>query len=329
MSPERVPTDASAGLALPSDPGADVRIDAIRRFNRFHTRFVGALDEGHLASEFSLVEVRLLYEIAQGSGLSAAELTRELRLDPGYLSRVLSSLERRGLVERTASASDGRKQELRLTENGAVVFGDLQQKTRASIKSQTAPLSDTDLDRLVQAMQTVESLLSGPSRAAEPSDVVIRAPRAGDVGWVLSHQAEVYDREWGWGAPFEALVAQVLADYTRTVDPALDRAWIAELDGERVGSIFLVRHPTREGVCKLRLLIVDPRARGRGLGRRLVRECLQFAREAGYRRITLWTNSVLDAARHIYIAEGFELVSEEEHTLFGPPLVGQTWERDL
>lgn len=309
-------------------PALAAQVEAVRRFNRFYTRWVGALDEGHLDSDFSLLEVRLLYEIASATSLSASDLVRDLDLDAGYLSRVLRALERRGLVQRTLSAVDGRRQELRLTPTGEATFADMLARTRDSIEARLAPLSATQRADLVADMAKVQRALAAP--AGEPArEVVVRAPRPGDMGWVLMHQAEVYDREWGWGAPFEALVAQVIADFTRLADPATDRAWIAELDGERVGSIFLVRHPDREGVCKLRLLLVDPRARGLGLGRRLVQECLQFARAAGYRRITLWTNDVLDAARHIYVSEGFALVDESVHTLFGPPLTGQTWERDL
>lgn len=321
---------AGTGTGADGNEGVDAaQVEALRRFNRFYTRWVGALDEGHLDSPYSLVEIRLLYEIATATTLSASDLVRNLDLDAGYLSRVIRSLEQRGLVMRTVSAVDGRRQTLGLTLEGELVYTDLLIRTRASIAAQLRRLDDTSRITLVESMARVRSLLGGDLAAETGSGLVIRGLRPGDLGWVLMHQTEQYERERGWGAPFEALVSQVLADFARTAQPATDRAWIAELDGERVGSIFLVRHPDREGVCKLRLLLVDPKARGIGLGKRLVRECLQFAREAGYRRITLWTNAGLDTARHIYVSEGFQLVAEEVHTLFGAPLTGQTWELDL
>jgi DNA-binding MarR family transcriptional regulator/GNAT superfamily N-acetyltransferase len=308
-----------------SDP-ADERVAAVRRFNRIYTRRIGALDEGHLHTSFSLAEARVLYELAQRDAPTAAELGRELQLDAGYLSRLLRGFERAGLVERSPSPSDARQSHLRLTAAGRETAADLEARARDAIAGLLATLGDGDQRRLLGAVRTLEELLAPrrPDRSAEP--YLLRSPRPGDLGWVVARNGALYAAEYGWDARYEGLVARIVADFVDRFDPRRERCWIAERDGENVGSVFLVRHPEREGVAKLRLLIVEPSARGLGIGRRLVDECTRFARQSGYHTITLWTQSILTAARHIYAAAGYRRVAEEPHTSFGHELVAETWE---
>jgi DNA-binding MarR family transcriptional regulator/N-acetylglutamate synthase-like GNAT family acetyltransferase len=300
-------------------------VSAIRRFNRFYTKHIGVLREGHLDSPFSLTEVRVLYELAHQDGPTAAELTRELGLDSGYLSRILRGFERRELVEKTRSEVDARQAHLRLTEAGRAAFAGLDSRADEEIVGLVERVAHDDRHRLTDAMRTIERVLA-PRVEARPS-YLIRTHQPGDIGWVVFRHGVLYAREYGWDERFEALVAQIVAEFVHNFDARRERCWIAEVDGERVGSVFLVKKS--DTVAKLRLLLVEPTARGLGIGHRLVDECIRFARLAQYRRITLWTNSVLHAARRIYEQAGFRLVSEEPHAMFGVDLTGQTWELDL
>jgi DNA-binding MarR family transcriptional regulator/GNAT superfamily N-acetyltransferase len=300
----------------------------VRRFNRFYTRLVGALDEGHLHSSFSLAEMRVLYEIAHGEGPTATELGRELRLDPGYLSRILRGFERRGLVERARSATDARRNHLQLTDKGRSTFAELDARASDAVASVVAPLANREQQQLLDSMRTIESLLGDRSVAPQPP-FVLRPHRPGDMGWVVHRQAVLYAQEYGWDETYEALISRIAADFIDRCDPRRERCWIAERERQIVGSVFLIKHPERAGVAQLRLLYVERNARGFGIGRRLVRECTEFARQTGYGTITLWTNSVLTSARKIYEAEGYRLVREEPHHSFGHDLVGQTWELTL
>jgi DNA-binding MarR family transcriptional regulator/N-acetylglutamate synthase-like GNAT family acetyltransferase len=298
----------------------------VRRFSRFYTRQVGLLRDGYLESPFSLTEARVLYELANREQAVAADLVRELGLDAGYLSRILATFKRRGLLEKRASADDARRTELRLTKKGRSVFGTLDRRSRDDIGTQLASLAVADQERLVGAMGTVERLLGEPEAVANGS-YVLRAPRPGDYGWVVQRHGALYAEEYGWNEEFEGLVAGIVGKFVDHLDPKRDRCWIAERDGENVGCVFAVKQSAT--VAKLRLLLVEPKARGLGIGRRLVAECVTFSRAAGYKRLRLWTNSVLHAARHLYEETGFELVDEDRHHSFGKDLVGQTWELRL
>lgn len=301
------------------------RVEGVRRFNRFYTRRIGVLDEGLLKSPFSLTEVRVLYELAHRDRPSAFEIGRDLGLDAGYLSRMLRGFEGRGLIAREPSQDDGRQQLLSLTDRGKKTFAPLDDRAREQVREMLHGLPASGQDRLVGAMRTVERLLGGePARGAP---FRLRTHRPGDMGWVVFRHGVLYDEEYGWGERFEALVAEIVAKFVQGYDPECERCWIAEQDGERVGSVFLVKQSKQ--VAKLRLLLVEPSARGSGIGRRLVAECVRFARRSGYRAMTLWTNNVLHAARRIYEAAGFRLVKEEPHDLFGDGLTGQTWELRL
>jgi DNA-binding MarR family transcriptional regulator/N-acetylglutamate synthase-like GNAT family acetyltransferase len=300
----------------------ETKIEAVRRFNRFFTRRIGVLREGLLHTPYSLTEARILFEIARGEEVSASGLSRELGLDPGYLSRILARLERGGLVDRVRSETDGRRRILSLTSEGEEAFSMLDDRSREEVTEMLERLSEGDQRRLLEAMQTIEGILEKGFKFSEP--FVLRPPEPGDMGWVVQRHGLLYAREYGWDERFEALVARIVADFINDYDPARERCWIAEMGGERVGCVFLVR--ASDTVAKLRLLLVEPRARGLGLGTRLVEECIRFARRTGYKTLTLWTNSVLDAARHIYEMQGFKLVEEEGHHSFGHDLVGQNWE---
>jgi DNA-binding MarR family transcriptional regulator/GNAT superfamily N-acetyltransferase len=306
-----------------TDLAAD--ITAVRRFNRFYTRRIGVLNAGLLQSRFSLAEVRLLYELAQRSDATATDLSRDLGMDPGYVSRLLHGLARRRLVGRRVSRTDGRRRSLRLTLAGRRAFLRLDHRANEEIRTLLAPLAPGDRRRLLQALENVEAVLRDAPRERPP--FVLRPPNPGDLGWVVARHGALYSQEYAWDARFEGLVAGVVAEFVRNFDPRRERCWIAELGGEPVGSVFLVRGS--DTVARLRLLLVEPQARGLGIGRRLVDECVRFARGSGYERVTLWTNSVLDAARHIYEAAGFRLTQEAPHDLFGSGLVGQTWELEL
>ena len=305
--------------------GLEQRVAAVRRFNRFYTRQIGVLNEHLLRSAFSLAEVRVLYELARRERPTASEVGKDLGLDPGYLSRIVRGFERRGLVARERSAEDGRQSLLRLTKRGANAFAALDARSQDEIAAMLRPLSAAPQRRLVDAMRTIEGLLGAPVERNVP--YVLRPHQPGDMGWVVHRHGVLYAQEYGWDERFEALVAEIVAEFIRRFDAKRERCWIAERDGEIVGSVFLVKKT--KTVAKLRLLLVEPSARGLGIGNRLVDECVRFARQVGYRKMTLWTQSVLDAARHIYDRAGFRLVRTERHNSFGHDLVGETWELSL
>ncbi len=308
-----------------SENAVDSRIAAVRRFNRFYTKQIGALREGLLRSPFSLTEGRVLYELFQREKPTATELCSELGLDPGYLSRMIRHFEHRGLVVRTASEADGRLNHLSLSKKGRATFLPLDTGARDEVRAMLVTLSPTEQKRLVQALETVQCLWGKePERNAS---YVLRLHRPGDMGWVVHRHGALYAQEYGWNEQFEALVAEIVARFIRKHDPKSERCWIAEREGEIVGCVFLVKHSKQVG--QLRLLLVEPSARGLGLGKRLVDECSHFARQVGYRKIVLWTNSVLKAARRIYQTVGYRLVEEEPHHSFGVDLVGQNWELKL
>jgi DNA-binding MarR family transcriptional regulator/N-acetylglutamate synthase-like GNAT family acetyltransferase len=305
-----------------SDDDFDRRVGEVRRFNRFWTRQIGVLREGYLESPFSLTEVRVLYELAHREETTAGELGEELGLDAGYLSRILSGFQKHGLIRKRPSEADGRRRLLRLTERGREAFALLDARSRSEIGAMLGGMSIAGQERLVEAMRAIERLLSFRPDPAVP--YLLRPPQPGDMGWVVHRHGVLYAREYGWDERFEALVAGIVAKFIQQYDPRVERCWIAERDGEVVGCVFLVRES--EEVAKLRLLLVEPEARGLGIGSRLVEECIRFARQAGYLKITLWTNDVLNSARRIYEAMGFQLVHEKPHRSFGHDLVGQTWE---
>ncbi len=304
----------------------DQRVAAVRRFNRFYTKQIGVLHEGLLKSRFSLTEVRVLYELAHRQAPTAVELRKELALDAGYLSRILAKFEGRGYLKRQVSKRDGRQSLLRLTPAGRRVFAPLDKRASEEVGPMLRALSEADQRRLVAALHTVERLLGG-SRERQRPPILLRPPEPGDMGWVVHRHGALYAQEYGWDERFEALVAEIVAKFLTEFNPKRERCWIAEQEGEIVGSVFIVR--LSDEVAKLRLLYVEPSARGQGLGKRLVEECIRFSRRVGYRKIVLWTNDVLAAARHLYEQTGFKLVRTESHASFGKPLVGETWGLDL
>ena len=299
-------------------------VDTIRRFNRFYTRQIGLLGKGYLDSPFTLAEVRVLCELAHRDTPTASEIAKALGLDAGYLSRMLLSFRKRGFLARKASEKDARQNHLSLTGKGRAAFGELEAKSEAGVWKMIRRLAPTEQHRLIGAMGTIEELLG---ERAGPAPYLLRAHRPGDMGWVIHRHGVLYAEEYGWDERFEALVAQIAAEFIQNFDAKRERCWIAERNGAIVGSVFLVKKSDR--VAKLRLLLVEPSARGLGIGARLVDECVRFARQAGYRKITLWTQSMLDAARHIYRKAGFRVVKREPHRSFGHKLVGETWELRL
>lgn len=300
---------------------------AVRRFNRFYTRQIGVLQDGLSRSSFSLTEARVIYELAHRRRATATKLGEELGLDAGYLSRILRRFDENGLIERAPSETDARQVILSLTPAGHTAFASLDAATKAEIDSMLRSLGPSGRNRLVHAMGDIERVLSGESEQQAP--YMLRPHGPGDMGWVVQRQSVLYAREYGWNAEYEVLASRIVADFLERFDSSRERCWIAERDGVNVGAVFLMRHPEREGVAKLRLLHVEPSARGLGIGARLVHECTRFARDTGYHTITLWTNSVLRAARALYEAEGYTLVDEAPHTMFGAALTGQTWELAL
>jgi DNA-binding MarR family transcriptional regulator/GNAT superfamily N-acetyltransferase len=306
-------------------PAFDHRIASVRRFNRFYTQRIGVLEEGLLESRFTLTEGRVLYELAHRERPTASQLARELHLDPGYLSRILRSFRRQGLIDRARGATDGRRIHLALTASGEAAFAPLNARSRDEIGALLAPLAEHEQRRLIAAMHSIEELLDPVPAEAKP--FVLRPPQPGDFGWVAARHGAIYAAEYGFDARFEALVAEIAAAFVTHFDPKGERCWIAEKDGEPVGSVFLVKDT--DSVAKLRLLLVEPTARGFGIGRSLVRECVGFAQAAGYRKVTLWTQSMLVAARRIYEAAGFQIVRTESHHSFGQDLNGEYWEKAL
>ena len=302
----------------------DQRVTAVRRFNRFYTQKLGVLRD-YLDMPYSLAEARVLYELGARERPSARELARDLGLDAGYLSRILARFGKQRMLTTERSADDKRVSHLALTDKGQRAFAEVNGRSRHEIGAWLGALPADRQQRLVGAMHAIENLLDARPEAKTP--YLIRPHRPGDIGWVVGTHGALYAEEYGWDETFEALVAEIAAKFIRRFDAKRERCWIAEKDGENVGSVFLVRKSAT--VAQLRLLIVDPKARGLGIGHRLVEECMTFARRAGYRKIMLWTNDILHAARRIYESKGFTLVEEEPHRSFGVDLVGQIWERKL
>jgi DNA-binding MarR family transcriptional regulator/GNAT superfamily N-acetyltransferase len=309
---------------------AEIRaqVEALRRFNRFYTRRIGVLEEGLLASPFTLTQARILFELGTRPTLTAGELVEILGLDPGYLSRILQSFVEQSLVARQRSEQDRRRAQLSLTTKGRTAFRELDRKSRRSTSEMLASLTSSQRQRLLGAVTSVQETLSDPGTPREVT-ITVREHRIGDVGWAIERHGRLYAEEFGWNSEFEALVATLFARFATNYDPASEHFWIAEVGGERVGCVFVVRNEKDPDAAQLRCLLVDPRARGLGLGRRLVEECLRFARSAGYERMLLWTNDVLVAARRIYESAGFALVEESRHHSFGHDLIGQVWARTL
>jgi len=300
-------------------------VESVRRFNRFYTKQIGALNEHLLESPFSLAEARVIYELAQREKATATGLGVELGLDAGYLSRLLAAFKKRGLISRKPSETDGRQSVIWLTEKGRKAFDELNGRSHYEIEALLGRLPPADQGRLIEAMRVIEEALG--ARPERKTPYVIRPHQPGDMGWVTHRHGVLYNQEYGWDEEFEALVAEITAKFIRNYDPKRERCWIAERGGEAVGSVFLVKRS--QTVAQLRLLLVEPSARGMGVGKRLVDECLRFARQSGYKKVMLWTNSVLHAARHIYEEAGFRLVREESHHSFGHDLVEQDWELKL
>jgi DNA-binding MarR family transcriptional regulator/N-acetylglutamate synthase-like GNAT family acetyltransferase len=300
-------------------------VDNVRGFNRFYTRVLGLLRPDLAGSPFGLTEARVLFELAHGDEVAVSDLRRELDLDAGYLSRILSGFTAAGLVAREQAASDGRRQVVRLTSDGQRAFAELDRLQAGAIDALLAPLNEAKRAELVAAMDQIRRVLDGHPRR---TGLVLRAPDPGDLGWVVERHGARYAAEYGWDAAFEALVARIVAEFAERHDTKREAAWIAELDGERVGCVFCTAADTPD-TAQLRLLLVEPSARGSGVGTRLVDECLRFAKRSGYSRITLWTNDVLLAARRIYERAGFVCDRREPHHSFGHDLVGEYWSRDL
>jgi DNA-binding MarR family transcriptional regulator/N-acetylglutamate synthase-like GNAT family acetyltransferase len=305
--------------------GFERRVADVRRFSRFYTQKIGVLQRAYLRSPFTLTQARVLYELAHRERSTASELGRDLGLDAGYLSRILCRFEKKGLLTRKVSQNDGRQQLLSLTRKGEEAFAPLNVRSRAEIATLLGPLQERQQKRLVEAMHEIETLLGAAPEPKAP--YMLRPHQPGDIGWITHRHGVLYAQEYGWDETFEALVAEVAAAFIKNFDPKKERCWIAEKDGEIVGSAFLVKK--LPSVAKIRLVYVEPKARGLGIGARLTAECERFARQAGYKKITLWTNSILLAARHIYEKAGFRLVASEPHHSFGHDLVGETWEKKL
>lgn len=306
-------------------------VSAVRRFNRFYTRQIGVLRKTYLGSPYSLAEMRVLYEIAQSDKLgarTASDIGRTLDLDAGYLSRVLRNFEKAGLISRKPSPDDARQSLLALTAKGFKTFAPYDQRSADVVAEMLATLDASEQARLVGAMATIEQLLGGDPEDKPKPSVVLRAPKHGDFGWIVSRHAEIYAQEYGWGELFEGLCSQIVADFVNNYDAAMERCWIADVNGENAGCVMLVKDK-EPGTARIRLLIVDPKARGLGLGTRLTDECVKFARAAGYKKITLWTHSVLTAARHCYEKAGFTLTSSEPRRTWGQDVVAEFWDRTL
>ncbi len=307
------------------DTHHDQSVEAVRRFSRFYTKRIGVLHEGLLGSQFSLTEARVLYELAQREAVTAVELQKELALDAGYLSRILKKFGDSGLIGRRRSDQDGRQNLISLTEKGRESFTRLNSQSQSEVSKLLEQVTPGEQNRLVEAMRVIETLLGG--KPQESAHYILRPHQPGDIGWVIHRHGILYWQEYGWDETFEALVAEIAAQFLKSFDPRWERCWIAEKDGEKVGSVFLARES--EETAKLRLLLVEPAARGLGIGTRLVDECIRFARQKRYRTLSLWTNSVLVEARRLYQRAGFQLVKEEPHHSFGHDLIGQHWELKL
>jgi DNA-binding MarR family transcriptional regulator/GNAT superfamily N-acetyltransferase len=314
-----------SGSALTS-PDSVADVARFRRFNRMYTRYIGTLNEGLLNSEFSLAEARVLYELAHRATPSASEIAEELGLDAGYLSRILRKFEQQGILSKKTSEKDGRSTTLGLKPRGTTTFKRLNALSEQQADEILAALAPASRKELLRSMRSIEDILTG---TGERKPFVLRPHRVGDMGWVVYSESVGYARQFGWNEMFEAMVAKITGDFITNFDASRERCWIAEIDGENVGHIFLVKHPDDPLTAKLRLLFVEPNARGLGLGDALVTECIRFARTAGYRKVVLWTQSMLTAAHRIYQRAGFRLVKEEPHHSFGHDLIGQEWELEL
>jgi len=308
-----------------SDLAEDVR--KFRKFSRTYTKIIGVLEEGLLNTKYTLAQARVLYELATRDEPQANEIADELGMDPGYLSRILARFRTSGLLKRTVSKQDGRVAKMALTRSGKQAFAILNSSSEQQANAMLKDLLPSDRARVIQSMEVIGGLLGSEDRVSLPC--VLRPHRVGDMGWVVHREAVLYAEEYGFDETFEGLVAQIVSDFVKHFEPKRERCWIAEIGGVPAGHIFLVRHPDRPDVAKLRLLLVEPAARGKGVGQVLVNECVRFARAAGYRTITLWTQSILIAAHRLYERAGFRLVQEEQHHSFSRDLVGQTWELDL
>jgi DNA-binding MarR family transcriptional regulator/GNAT superfamily N-acetyltransferase len=307
------------------DPLLDGQIAAVRRFSRFYTRKLGIIEPKLLDSPWTLQEARIIYEIAERQSCTATDLVRTLGLDAGFLSRTLQALQRRQIVARKPSKADRRVTELALTAKGRAAFSDLDSRSRSEVAALLKNLETAERAAIVSSMTTIEHTLEPPT--PRPTGFLLRSHRPGDIGWVVSRHGALYAQEYGWDISFEALAAEIAAQFIRTCDPAREHCWIAEIGGEPVGSVFLVK--ASDDVAKLRLLLVDKKARGSGVGRALTEQCIRFAKDAGYSSITLWTQSILVAARGIYQRAGFQCVGKQKHHSFGADLVGETWELKL
>jgi DNA-binding MarR family transcriptional regulator/GNAT superfamily N-acetyltransferase len=305
----------------------DERAGAVRAFNRFYTRQIGILNDGVYKSPFSLTEVRVLYELAHRTRPTASGLAGDLGLDAGYLSRILRRFSEQGLLDRETSKADGRQSFLHLSKKGRAAFAPLEERSHAEVKEMLKKLPAAGQAALVKSMRTIEHLLSPNASEVSKAPYVLRPHQSGDMGWVVHRHGLLYALEYGYDDRFEALVAEIAAHFIQHLDPKRERCWIAEKDGEIVGSVFLVKYS--KTTAKLRLLLVEPAARGLGIGARLVNECVRFARQCGYRKIVLWTQSDLYSARKIYKAEGFRIIGKKRHRDFGPPCVAETWELAL
>ena len=311
------------------DTSVPARISAVRQFNRFYTRQIGVLRKGYLDSPFSLAEARVLYELTQRDRPTATDICAALDLDAGYLSRILRGFAERGLVTKTPAPEDRRQSRLALTAKGRKTFAPLERRSHDDVATMLGALPDTEQERLLAAMDTIERLIGAPQGKPDNAQraYTLRHPRAGDLGWVVQRHGEVYAQDYGWGTAFEGLCADIVAQFVKNHDPKRERCWIAEVDGDPAGSVFLEKGS--DEVAKLRLLLVDPRARGLGIGTRLVEECIGFARACGYRKISLWTRSVLVDARRIYQRAGFQRVAAKPHAEFGMKFFEETWELGL
>lgn len=308
-----------------SEPDVDGQVSQLRAFNRFYTRKIGVVD-GMASSPFSLAEARVLYELAHREKPTATDIRKELGLDAGYMSRILRDFERRKLVAREQSKTDERQRFLSLTAKGQRAFRPLDQRSNRDVAAMIEAVSPAERKRLIEAVETVRRLLGDRTEPAR-TPYLLRMHGPGDMGWIVYRQAILYGEEYGWDGSYEALAAEVVAKFIKHYDPKWERAWVAEKDGERVGAVFVAKES--EEIAKLRLLHVEPQARGLGIGKRLVEECVRFARQAGYQKMTLWTQSILLAARHIYKQAGFQVVREEKHHSFGKNLTAETWELKL
>jgi DNA-binding MarR family transcriptional regulator/GNAT superfamily N-acetyltransferase len=305
-------------------------VKAVRHFNRFYTAAIGTLQEGLLKSTLSLAEARILFELATAGRATLSELAAKLRLDMGYVSRILARFEERGWISRKPSATDARQSILSLTRSGQKQFVALDEQSNEQIAGMLSPLAPEQQRQLVQSMSRIEVLLASNGGAETPQrPFMLRGHRPGDMGWIIHRHGALYTQEYGWDGRFEALVARIAADFIDRYDATCERCWIAEREDNFLGCVFLVKDRTADKTAKLRLLLVEPTARGLGIGRMLVQQCRHFARQSSYSRIVLWTNSILTSARHIYEQEGYRLVQEEDHNSFGHKLTGQNWELQL